>query len=79
LPQKRAFADSTIKIQESSSSDSDSEVSVAKQIEATPGDTKIVLNLFDEDESIPQPPLKKKKVEEKKPQVVATPEPFFKS
>ena len=79
MPQKRAFADSTIKIQESSSSDSDSELSVAKQIEATPGDTKIVLNLFDEDEAIPQPPLKKKKVEEKKPQVVATPEPFFKS
>ena len=79
MPQKRAFADSTIKIQESSSSDSDSELSVAKQIEGTPGDTKIVLNLFDEDCAIPQPPLKKKKVEEKKPQVVATPEPFFKS
>ena len=79
MPQKRAFADSTIKIQESSSSDSDSELSVAKQIEVTPGDTKIVLNLFDEDCAIPQPPLKKKKVEEKKPQVVATPEPFFKS
>jgi hypothetical protein len=38
-----------------------------------------VLNLFDEDCAIAQPPLKKKKVEEKKPQLVAAPEPFFKS
>lgn len=76
MPQKRAFADSTIKIQESSSSDSDEEL--PQQMEATPGDTKIVLNLFDEDCAI-EPPLKKKKVEERKPQVVATPEPFFKS
>ena len=50
-----------------------------QHIEATPGDTKIVLNLFDEDCAIDEPALKKKKVEEKKPQVVATPEPFFKS
>lgn len=74
LPKKRSFVNSTIKIQESSSDVSGEDVSTPEQPETTAvaADTKIVLNLFDDDE-IMAPPAKKKKVEEK------APEPFFKS
>lgn len=80
LSKKRAYADSTIQIQESSSGDPGEEYEEEQDssllVTAPPlaQDCKIVLNLFEDEITLP-PPAKKKKVE-----IAKNPEPFlFKS
>jgi hypothetical protein len=64
LSKKRAYADSTIQIQESSS---DLGEQYEEEVPAAAQDCKIVLNLFEDEISLP-PPAKKKKLEQKNPE-----------
>jgi hypothetical protein len=75
LSKKRAFVDSTIKIQESCSSDNLSTPAAG----ATAADCKIVLNLFDDDELVGPPAKKAKKAEVPPKLVPVLNETFFKS
>lgn len=70
LSKKRAYADSTIQIQEYSSEngeeyEEEEQDSVPVAVVPAAQDCKIVLNLFDDDEIALAPPPKKKKVEPK--------------
>lgn len=86
LSKKRPFVESTIKIQESSEEDGEEyedsqELSTPAPVlanKAPAADTKIILNLFDDDELITPPVAKKQKKVEPSPKPLST-EPFFKS